>query len=119
MSWEPQIFRTVDLGYDQMLVIESQRGAVIRVVHGGVWLTEEGLSRDVFAQGGDELPIEGDGRALVQGLGYARVQFVESIRPGAFFNPLGNRILRTMRNAVASVRARGQLTVRECNLPAA
>lgn len=119
MSWEPQIVRTVDLGYDQMLVIESQRGAVIRVVHGGVWLTEEGLARDVFAQGGDELPIEGEGRALVQGLGFARVQFVEPARPVAAIASLFDRITRTVRSALASVRARGQMTTRECGEPVA
>jgi hypothetical protein len=55
MSWEPQVVRTVDLGYEQLLVLESQRGAVIRVLHGGVWLTQEGLARDIFAEGGAEL----------------------------------------------------------------
>jgi len=112
MSWEPQIVRTVDLGYDQMLVIESQRGALIRVVHGGVWLTEEGLGRDVFAQGGDELPIESDGRTVVQGMGFARIQFVETGRSVAFVRRLMHRIGHALSAAVAAIRTRGQMTAR-------
>jgi hypothetical protein len=112
MSWEPQIVRTVDLGYDQMLVIESQRGALIRVVHGGVWLTEEGLGRDVFAQGGDELPIEGDGRTVVQGMGFARVQFVDPARPAALLQKLFNRVGHSLCVTLGALRARGQLTAR-------
>jgi hypothetical protein len=78
MSWEPQVVRTVDLGYEQLLVLESQRGAVIRVVHGGVWLTQEGLARDVFAETGAEVPLKEGGRVVVEGLGAARLQLVEA-----------------------------------------
>lgn len=78
MSWEPQVVTTVDLGYDQMLVLESQRGAVIRVLHGGVWLTQEGLERDIFAEGGAEVPLEDEGRVVVEGLGAARLQLIEA-----------------------------------------
>jgi hypothetical protein len=54
---------------------------VIRVLHGGVWLTQEGLARDVFAEGGAEVPLQGDGRVVVEGLGAARLQLIESVAP--------------------------------------
>lgn len=76
MSWEPQVVRTVDLGYEQLLVLESQRGAAIRVLHGGVWLTQEGLGRDVFAESGAEVSLKDDGRVVVEGLGTARLQLI-------------------------------------------
>lgn len=38
MSWEPRIVKTVNLDYDQLLVIESPHGAPICVIHGGVVL---------------------------------------------------------------------------------
>lgn len=112
MSWEPEIVRTVDLGYDQMMVIESQRGALIRVVHGGVWLTEEGLSRDVFAQGGDDLPVEGDGRAVVQGLGYARIELVERRGTAALARAWFTHLLQGLRRALSMWSVRGQLGAR-------
>jgi hypothetical protein len=108
MGWEPQVVRTVDLGYEQLLVLESQRGAVIRVLHGGVWLTQEGLARDIFAERGAELPLDGDGRVVVEGLGAARVQLID----GAYFSSTrkwlqaaGHRLAIALR----SFRERGQL----------
>jgi hypothetical protein len=38
MSWEPRIVKTVNLDYDQLLVIESPHGAPICVIHRGVVL---------------------------------------------------------------------------------
>jgi len=109
MSWEPQIFRTVDLGYEQLLVIESHRGAVIRVLHGGVWLTEEGMARDVFAQGGDEVLIEGEGRAVVEGLGATRVELVRPVGPMASVGQLIARLYHRAARAMNALRTRDQL----------
>jgi hypothetical protein len=108
MSWEPQIVRTVDLGYEQLLVLESQRGAVIRVLQGGVWLTQEGLARDIFAERGAELPLEGEGRVVVEGLGAARVQLVSAASFSATRKWLLNSV-RTIASALRSIRERGQL----------
>lgn len=38
MSWEPRIVKTVNLDYEQLLVIESPHGAPICVIHRGVVL---------------------------------------------------------------------------------
>ena len=77
MNWGPTLTRTVDLGYEQMLLLESRPETRIKVVYGGIWLTEEGLPQDVFAGGGDEVQLKSHGRAVVEGLGYARVQVME------------------------------------------
>lgn len=118
MSWEPQIFRTVDLGYEQLLVIESHRGAVIRVLNGGVWLTEERLARDVFAHGGDEVLIEGEGRAVVEGLGATRVELVRPVGSMASAAQLIARVYHRAARAMRALRTRDQLG-RTCAEPSA
>ena len=108
MSWEPQVVRNVYLGYEQLLVLESQRGAVIRVLQGGVWLTQEGLARDIFAERGADLPLEGDGRVVVEGLGTARVQLISAASFSATQKWLLNSA-RRIASAWRSIRERGQL----------
>ncbi len=109
MSWEPQVIRTVDLGYEQLLVIEAQRGALIRVLHGGVWLTEEGLGRDIFAESGDEVRIEGEGRAVVEGLGATRVELVRPAGSMAAANQFVKGMVHRAGRALSSLRTRDQL----------
>jgi Protein of unknown function (DUF2917) len=77
MDWGPTLTRTVDLGYEQMLVLESQPRTRIKVIYGGIWLTEENLKQDVFASSGEEVALKSRGLAVVEGLGYARVQVME------------------------------------------
>jgi Protein of unknown function (DUF2917) len=77
MNWSPTLIRTVDLGYEQMLLLESHPRTRIKVIYGGVWLTEEGQLQDVFASSGDEVALKSRGLAVVEGLGYARVQVME------------------------------------------
>jgi len=78
MDLGPTLTKTVDLGYEQMLLLESRPQTRIRVIYGGIWLTEEGLPDDVFAGSGDEVQLKSHGLAVVEGLGYARVQVMES-----------------------------------------
>ena len=77
MDWGPTLTRTVDLGYEQMLLLESRPRTRVKVIYGGIWLTEEGLVQDVFASSGDEVALKSRGLAVVEGLGYARVQVME------------------------------------------
>lgn len=72
--------RTIDLGYEQLLVLERRRGTRVRVLYGSLWLTEEGEAEDRFAAGGEEVVLKSRGLALLQGLGVARVQLVEPPR---------------------------------------
>ena len=77
MNWGPTTVRTVDLGYEQMLLLEGRPRTTVKVVYGGIWLTEEGRSQDVFASSGDEVALKSRGLAVIEGLGYARVQVIE------------------------------------------
>jgi hypothetical protein len=96
MDWGPTLVRTIDLGYEQMLLLESRPQTRVKVIYGGVWLTEEGLSQDVFAASGEEVALKSRGLAVVEGLGYARVQVMET--------PSGLSALRaTARRALDSV----------------
>jgi len=79
MDWSPTRTRTVDLGYEQMLVLESHQRTRIRVIYGGVWLTEEREAQDIFAGGGEEVALKSSGLAVVEGLGRSRVQVVEPL----------------------------------------
>ena len=65
--------RTVHLDHDQMLILEDLRTGRLRVLHGGVWLTEPGETRDHFLQSGDALPVRSAG-ALVQAQGPTQVE---------------------------------------------
>jgi hypothetical protein len=77
-DWSAATTRTVDLGYDQLLVLEAARpGTRVRVLYGNMWLTEEGTAQDVFAGSGAEVQLKSRGRAVVEGLGAARVQVIE------------------------------------------
>jgi hypothetical protein len=79
MSWEPMTVRTIDLGYEQMLMFESHPGAKVRVLYGSVWLTEEGLPQDAIAGSGDEVALRARGAALLESLAPSRVEIVERV----------------------------------------
>jgi hypothetical protein len=69
--------RTIDLGYEQLLMFESRPGARVRVLYGSVWLTEEGLPHDTIVGGGDEVALRARGAALLESLAPACVEIVE------------------------------------------
>lgn len=106
MDWNATTVRTVDLGYEQMLLLEGRPCTKVKVIYGGIWLTEEGSPRDVFAASGDEVALKSRGLAVVEGLGYTRVEVME---------PVHTELLRAAWNLVkglaASVtRPRGMVT---------
>lgn len=78
MDWNATTVRTVDLGYEQMLLLEGRPRTKVKVIYGGIWLTEEGSPQDVFAATGDEVALKSRGLAVVEGLGYARVEVMEA-----------------------------------------
>jgi Protein of unknown function (DUF2917) len=82
-DWGATTTRTVDLGYEQLLVLQTRPGMRVRVLYGQVWLTEEGDGQDRFAAGGEELALRSCGCAVAEGLGAARVQVTEERRPRA------------------------------------
>ena len=57
MNREPRIVKTVNLDNEQLLVIESQRGACVCVIHRGVCLTGSGQTRSaICSRGSNSLP---------------------------------------------------------------
>ena len=105
-EWTAATSRTVDLGYDQLLVLEARAGTRVRVLYGNLWLTEEGTAQDVFAGSGAEVMLKARGRAVIEGLGAARVQVIEP-RRGARLAGLIDR-LRGWLKPVRSLRSVAQ-----------
>lgn len=66
--------RTIDLGYEQILLLEGALGTRVRVLYGAMWLTEEGAPGDRFAGAGDEIALHAPGRALLEAVGAGRVE---------------------------------------------
>jgi hypothetical protein len=73
--------RTIDLGHEQLFVLDGGRDTRVRVLFGGTWLTEEG-SGDSIVHAGEEVTLLRDGHAVLEGLGPTRVQIVESAQRG-------------------------------------
>lgn len=74
--------RTIDLGYEQMLLFDSGPGSRVRVLYGATWLTEPRVARDAFLGAGDEHLLQQEGPALIEGLASSRVQILEIGREG-------------------------------------
>ena len=72
--------RTIDLGHEQMLVIEDRPGSCVRVLLGGVWLTEERHAQDRFARAGGGLCLQAPGRAVIEAIGPTRLQVFEPVK---------------------------------------
>lgn len=104
MDWGPTTVRTVDLGYEQMLLLEGRPCTKVKVIYGGIWLTEEGRQQDVFAATGDEVALRSRGLAVVEGLGYARVEVMEPMHT-EFFRAAWN-LLKGLFATVTHVRPR-------------
>jgi hypothetical protein len=73
--------RTIDLGYEQMMVFDGAQGERVRVLFGATWLTQEGECGDAVLRPGAELALH-DGRALIQALEPARLQILSESAQG-------------------------------------
>jgi hypothetical protein len=78
MDWAPQTIRTIDLGYEQMLLIEAHPQMRMRVLYGGIWLTEENRPDDRFLLSGDEVALKSRGLTIAEALAPSRVEVVDS-----------------------------------------
>lgn len=95
-EWGPVTSRTIDLGHEQLLMLEARHGTRMKVIYGGVWLTEEGEPRDMFALGGDEVALRARRRSVIEGLGATRVELIEPVA--------GGRVRALVRGAAAALR---------------
>lgn len=105
-EWGPMTSRTVDLGYEQLLLLEGRPGTRVKVIFGGVWLTEEGGAGDVFAHTGDEVAVRSRRLSVLEGLGTTRLEVIEPVtrrRFGALADRLGavTRLLRRAKSLVS------------------
>ncbi len=89
--------RTIDLGFEQMMVFDGGRGERVRVLVGATWLTQEGEAADALLEPGAELALHHDGRALIQALQPARVQILGEPGPA---RSLARALLRRARRWV-------------------
>jgi hypothetical protein len=90
MDWGPTTVKTFDLGYDQVLLLESHPHRRMRVLHGGVWLTEEGRTEDVFALSGEEVALHARHAALIEALGPTRVEIIDNVEVSALKRVTGS-----------------------------
>jgi hypothetical protein len=109
---EATTVRTVDLGYEQMLVLEHGPGARVHVLFGGIWLTEEGLPEDVFARGGQVVALRSRKRALLEALGPTRVEVIESAGARNWAGTMAAAAAARMRRALRHAAARTGLALR-------
>jgi hypothetical protein len=72
--------RTIDLGDQQMLMLEDRAGARLQVLAGGIWLTEPDNWEDRFARSGEDVWLRSSGRVLVQAIGPSRLRLFDVVR---------------------------------------
>jgi hypothetical protein len=96
-EWGPTTVRTFDLGHEQLLMLEGRAGTRVRVIFGGVWLTESGEPDDVFAFSGEEVALRHHRRTLLESLGASRIEVAE---------PAARRATHALARGIAMV-ARG------------
>jgi hypothetical protein len=89
--------RTIDLGYEQMMVFDGGRGERVRMLFGATWLTQEGEASDAVLRPGSELALH-DGRALIQALEPARLQILSDPEHG---RSVARALLRRVRRWVS------------------
>ena len=96
--------RTIDLGYEQMMLFDGGPGFRVRVLYGATWLTEAGDGSDRILRTGDELELQGSGPGLIEGLQSSRVQITSRGNDGWL-----RRVARRLRRVLQAQRKRAQL----------
>ncbi len=116
-KWTAGTTRTVDLGYEQMLMLEGRPGTRVKVLYGGVWLTEEGWPDDIFAFTGEGVALRSRRLSLIEALGPTRVQIAEPRRGravaalGRWGAPMARRLRRMVRPLARLRIAQGTLAL--------
>jgi len=76
MRTTTETVRTIDLGYEQMMVFDGGRDGRVRVLFGATWLTHESETDDAILRAGAEVALR-SGRTVIEGLEPTRLQIVE------------------------------------------
>ncbi len=104
MKMTTQRIRTIDLGYEQMLLFDNGPGSRVRVLYGCAWLTQPGESGDTVLRAGQEHGLRGQGPALIEGLEPSRVQILDFGKAGWL-----HRAWAGLSRGFGSLRLRSQL----------
>lgn len=80
MREQVSIFRTLDLPGGSLMPFVSEPGERVRILHGSVWITEEGNPHDAFLASGEEIGLASRGLAVIEALEPARIQLYEDLR---------------------------------------
>jgi hypothetical protein len=97
MTTSNETIRTIDLGYEQMLIIEGSADARVRVLYGATWLTEEGEPGDEIVGADREVALHG-GRTLIEGLEPTRLEIVQRADASSVWRTLQG-LKRSLRSA--------------------
>ena len=73
--------RTIDLGYEQMMIFDDGFGERVRVLYGATWLTQEGDGADTVLRPGVDRTLC-DGRTLIGALEPTRLQILSGSAHG-------------------------------------
>jgi hypothetical protein len=92
--------RTINLDHDQLLVLEDGTGTRVRVLFGGVWLTEGSDHRDHFLSTGDDLALHTRQRTVIEPRMPACIQIVKATRRSTLRSWLHVLLLRICALAV-------------------
>jgi hypothetical protein len=85
--------RTIDLGYEQMMIFDDGFGERVRVLYGATWLTQEGVAEDTVLRPGADRTLR-DGRTLIGALEPTRLQILSEPAHG---RPLLRRLAQRTR----------------------
>ncbi|MEP6607367.1 MAG: DUF2917 domain-containing protein [Burkholderiaceae bacterium] len=97
MRHEPAVFKTLDLPGGTLVPFPSVPGERVRILHGRVWLTEEGYVGDAFLGSGEEVSLHSRGLAVIEALAPARIEWIKPVRGGWSVAAWCNRIIAAAR----------------------
>ena len=80
MRESPSTLRTLDLPSGSLVPFTSVPGERVRVLYGRIWMTVEGDTGDTFLASGEEVSLASRGLAVIEALGPARVEVLETVR---------------------------------------
>ena len=97
---------TINLGHEQMLLIENEAQTKIKVLYGGVWLTEEGLAQDQIVGTGATAVVHSRGRVLLEALQPSRLELARREAASTRISQFWSRRWARLRAAVSGLRVR-------------
>lgn len=89
--------RTLDLPSGSLLPFTAIPGERVRVLYGRVWLTAEGDAGDAFLASGEEVSLASRGLAVIEALGPARIELIETVRGPSRIAQAATALVRRIR----------------------